>query len=184
MQRHDADWELYNRFQQGDEAGLAALISLHRENLTSFIQGVLHSADEAEELMIEAFAQLAASGPRFQGRSTLKTYLYRIGYNLALKQLRQRRREPGMSGREIPEASLQAVSAETEFLRQAESRRLMEGMAGLPVDYRTALTLVYFEGMGQKEAAAVMGKTPVQLNHLVQRGREALKQALEKEGPA
>ena len=55
-------------------------------------------------------------------------------------------------------------------------------MTSLPEDYRQALYLLYFEGMSQEEARAVMGKTKEQMYNLVKRGRKALREALERKG--
>ena len=60
-----SDEALYARYlKQGDNDALRCLLERHREGLTLFLFGFVRNAQDAEELMLDAFAEVA-TGPRF-----------------------------------------------------------------------------------------------------------------------
>ena len=69
---------------------------------------------------------------------------------------------------------------ELEILRQEQNNELYQALETLPASYRQVLYLIYFEEMDSDEAAHVMGKTKKQIYNLTERGRKALKEALER----
>ena len=64
------DEELYERFlKRQDEADIRVLFERHKEGLLLFINGFVHNLDDAEELMIDTFAQVVAGRTLFSRRS-------------------------------------------------------------------------------------------------------------------
>lgn len=175
----ESDELLYRRFlADRSEEALKTLLQRHREGLTLFLYGYLRSWEDAEELMMDAFAEAAAGRTIFAGKSSFKTWLFSIGRHLALRELRRRRQV--LSLEEEPEAI--AASSETELLAAERDRQLYEALGRLNPDYRQALYLFYFEGMKPEEAARVMGKTRKQIYNLSERGKKALREELERMG--
>ena len=176
----ETDEELYERFlAEHNEDDLRILLERHKESLILFINGFVHDLDDAEELMLDAFAHAAAGKSVFHGRSSFRTWLFSIGKKLALMRLRERRMQ--WAGDE--EASdLTAGPPELELIRKERDRQLYQALAQLPPDYRQTLTLLYFEDMSYEEAARVMGKSRKQAYHRAERGRKALKKKLEEMG--
>ena len=175
----ESDEAIYSRFlAERNEDDLRVLLERHRESLTLFLAGYVHSYEDAEELMLDAFAE-AAAGAGFLGRSSFRTWLFGIGKKLALQFLRRQRRLPGA---EDLRAGEEAGAPELELLREERKRQLYEALRCLKEDYRQILTLIYFEGMSHEEAARVMGKTKRQTYHLAERGRAALRERLERMG--
>ncbi len=167
---------LYLRACDGDEEALEQLIARYRGPLTGFICSILPSRWDAEDVMIDAFAELAASRGRFSGRSSLKTYLFSIARHLALKRVRK--------GRELPleqERLIGLVNAQAARALHEDTAALEDAMTRLRPDYRQALVLVYLENMTHQETARIMHKTTGQVSHLVARAREALRRQLEED---
>ena len=87
----ETDELIYRRFLNGhSEADLRILLERHRESLILFLNGYVHNLADAEELMLDAYAQ-AAAGAGFSGKSSFKTWLFAIGKKLALARLRKNR---------------------------------------------------------------------------------------------
>ena len=175
-----SDEQLYDRFlAEGDENDLGALLERHGERLTLFLYGYVHSWEDAEELMLDAFAVTAAGSSPFSGRSSYKTWLFSIGKKLALTFLRKNRIRP-----ERLDDTMAAPGPMPELaaLREERNRQLYNALLRLRPEYRQALVLLYFEGMGCEDAGRVMGKTKRQMYHLVERGRQALRETLERMG--
>ena len=160
------------------------MIALYREGLCLFLYGYVKDMDWAEDLMIEAFAKMMVKGGGFRGDASLKTYLYAIARNLALRHLKKYGREKRIPWEGIATApdGEPARSPEMRALREEDRRTLYEAMQRLKREYREALHLLYFEDMSYAEAGAVMGKSPRQIADLAYRGKLSLKAKLEQLG--
>ena len=173
----ETDEILYGRFlREGQEKDLRVLLERHREGLTLFLYGYVHSMEDAEELMLDAFAAAAAGTTRFSGKSSFKTWLFAIGRNLAMNHLRRRKvtftpLEESLAG--------DGGAADLEILQKERNRQLYEGLEQLPPDYRQVLYLLYFEDMSHEDAGKVMKKNRKQVYNLAARGKKALKDILE-----
>lgn len=174
-----SDEALYHQYLDGDDTGLDALMKKYGDPLTVYIDGYLHDIHEAEEVMIDAFAELFTKKPKIR-EGGFKAYLYKAARHLALR--RKSRRKRCFSLEELanePEGKL----LEEEIIRTKERDRILHVcMAEMPPGYREALYLTYFEGMSYAQAAEVMGKTVKQVTNLVYRGKGSLRKLLEREG--
>ncbi|MCR5092454.1 MAG: RNA polymerase sigma factor [Lachnospiraceae bacterium] len=192
----ETDEVIYERFlRDRREEDLLILIGRYREGLVLFLNGFVHDLREAEELMMDTFAEVAAGPTWFSGRSSFKTWLFSVGKNLALMQLRRSRRivlfaeetgrDDGMpeimadGGRSLSE---QTDSPELEILRSELNRQIYEAIGKLKEEYRRILILLYFEEMTHEEAGQVMRKSRRQIYHLAERGRAALKAEMTRMG--
>jgi len=92
------DEQAYERYLRGKEDALQVLLERYRESLTLFLFGYVHNMEDAEELMLDAFAVVAAGESRYLEKSSFKTWLFGIGRNLARRHLRRQRLRSGISG--------------------------------------------------------------------------------------
>ena len=174
----EIDEAIYRRFlAEHNEEDFRVLLERHREGMVLFLYGYVHSMEDAEDLMLDAFAE-AAAGAHFSGKSTFRTWLFAIGKKLALRHLRRHRFVSGYQT--LPDETAQ--QPELDILREERSRQLYQALNRLKEEYRQVLILLYFEEMSHDEAALVMGKTRKQIYNLAERGRKALKDQLERMG--
>ena len=179
----DKGAESYRRFLDGDDDALGEIVDLYREGLILFIYRYVANLADAEDLAEDVFVELIVNPERYSFRSSLKTYIFTLGRNKAVDFVRKQSRirpvnEP--EGRLSELADLNTL--ESHIIRGEENRQLYEAIGSIKDDYRTALHLVYFEGLSYKEAATVMKKTPKQLENLVSRGKKAVRDLMGKEG--
>lgn len=174
------DETLCRRYLEGDESGLAALIERYGNSLTFYINGYLHDINDAEDLMIEAFAYLTIKKPRI--RENFKAYLYKTARHLALRFVAKSRRQLCFGFDDLGQEPQSKTLIEEVIQTEERDRILHLCMEQLNLDYREALYLVYFENMRHAEAAAIMGKREKQVADLVYRGRNSLRKRLELEG--
>ena len=179
---NETDEELYDRFlSTRDENVFRILVERHKVSLLLFLNGFVHNLDDAEELMIDTFAETVAGPTFFSGRSSFKTWLFSIGKHQALMFLRKNKKH--LLDQEIgEEVSDPADSPEVQAIEDERYRQLYLALSKLNHDYRQILLLLYFEQMSHEEAAKVMGKSKKQTYHLAERGRAALKENLERMG--
>ena len=176
----ETDEIIYSRFlRQQREDDLRILLERHRESLTLFLNGIVHDMDDAEELMLDAFAVAVSGTSRFSGKSSFRTWLFGIGRKLALSRVRRSR--PLSELPEYPSGG-GSTEGELDLLREERNRSLYQAMSRLNDDYRQILYLLYFEEMSHEEAARVMGKSVRQTYNLAHRGRQALRDNLERMG--
>ena len=174
---HETDEILYRRFlREEQEEDLSILLERHREGLTLFLFGFVRNMEDAEELMLDAFAIAASGTSRFSGSSSFKTWLFAIGRNQAMSMLRKNRLRFSSLEEESAAAS---DTADLELLQKERNRQLYDALEQLPPDYRQVLYLLYFEEMSHEEAARVMKKTRKQIYNLAARGKQALRETLE-----
>jgi len=175
--------ELLRRFHNGDMTAFEDLVALYDNGLYLYINGIVRDRYEAKHLTIETFSELALSSAGFKGKSSLKTYLYAIGKNLAARHMKMREREQHVSSEEI--FNILAAGGETVdgFLEREEIRRsLHEAMQDLKVEHRAVLSLLYFEDMSYIEAGKAMNRSEAQIKSLAHRAKAALKRKLESGG--
>lgn len=170
----------YRRFLDGDESAFEELLDLYSENLIFFINRYVGNVAIAQELSEDVFVDLILYKKRYNFKSSLKTYIFAIARNKAVSYLRRCARKPEYAYEYIEEES-DRKSIEDEFLKKERARELHEALNRLNEDYKTVLHLVYFEDMSNEEAAAVMKKSKKQIENLLYRAKQALKNELESE---
>jgi RNA polymerase sigma-70 factor (ECF subfamily) len=176
----ETDEVIYSRFlAERDEEDFRVLLERHKDSLILFLNGYVHNLEDAEELMLDAYAQAAAGTSFFSGKSSFKTWLYSIGKRMATTRLRRSRFFPTEHNELADETT---APPELDLLRDERNRELYLALRELNEEYRQILILLYFEQMTHAEAGRVMGKSRKQVYHLAERSRNALKKKLERMG--
>lgn len=173
---------LYRRFLEGDKNAFDEILNTYREGLMFFINRYVKNIDTAEDIAADVFAYLIFKPKKYNFKVSLKTYLYMIGRSRALDWQRKeakRKHIPIESLYHEPSTGMQEL--EERVIKNEEKRKLYNAMDKLPEDYKTALHLVYFDGLSYSEAAEVMKKDKKQIENLIYRGKKSLKELMEAE---
>ena len=175
----ETDESLYSRFlTAGDEEDLRVLLLRHREALTFFLYSYVRNAEDAEELMLDSFAEVAAGRTMFAGRSSFKTWLFAIARNKARMFLRKHR-PVTVPLDELPEqAAGPKADPLGELIADERKQSLYRAMGELNPEERELLHLVYLDEMSYEEVARVLGKSRKQIYRLAERGREKMKKRM------
>ena len=172
--------ELYQRFKSGDNGAFEELVALYEEEMSKFVYGIVRDSHETEHLVIDTFAQLVLNKKSFEGKSSLKTYLFGIAKNLSMRHMKKRSKEQHISFEEIAELDISnGVTIQTVLEKEADSSRVVNAMRDLKDEYHAVLTLLYYEDMSYKEAAKAMNKSEKQIKDLAYRAKIALKKRLD-----
>ena len=86
--------ELLDRAQHGDEEAFRQLVETHRRELQVHCYRILGSAQDAEDAVQETLVAAWRGLGGFEGRASLRTWLYRIATSRCLNALRSARRRP------------------------------------------------------------------------------------------
>ncbi len=158
------DAELIGRASEGDARALEVLYDRYSRVVYSFALRILGDPQLAEELLQEVFFRVWQQGSAFRAsRGTFITWLLSITHNMAIDEIRKRRRRPQKADREDPEAVLASVAdpgitVEDESWLGALRGTISEAMASLPPAQREAIELAYFRGLTQREVAEALGE--------------------------
>jgi RNA polymerase sigma-70 factor (ECF subfamily) len=174
-----------------------AQLETHRSALTGHCYRMLGSACDAEDAVQETMVRAWQNLARFQGRSSLRTWLYRIATNVCLDALSDRSRrgrpmEEGPAGtvddtlevrprthwlEPIPDARALPSDAnphELAVLRQSIRLAFVSALQHLPPRQRAALLLTEVLGWSAIEAAECLDTSVASVNSALQRARATL----------
>lgn len=182
--------ELLQALRHGDPLAYRQLVELNSANVYSVALKLLGDEQEAEDVLQETFLSAFEAIDRFEGRSKLSTWLYRIAYNASLMRLRKREQmtmfsldqpvlgEDGV-GEPVSRHLVDWSVVPDEQLLTAEARREMDrAIAELPKTLLSAFVLRDIQGLSGAETAEVLGITVQAVKNRLHRARLQLRDRL------
>lgn len=201
------DWHLVESLRNGDDTAFASLLDQYHASLVRLAQIYVSSRAVAEEVAQETWLGVLQGLDRFEGRSSLKTWIFRILTNRA-KTRGQR------EARSVPFADLVALELEVDepsvdpsrflppddpdwpghwaanpqswdeipeqkFLSQETTERILTAIATLPPSQREVIKLRDIEGWSSAEVCTILGLSEANQRVLLHRARSKVRQALE-----
>ena len=172
---------LVAKAQAGDRLAFEALVRIHADRLYGVVLHLCGTPHEAEEVTQETFIRAWCAIARFDGRSQLFTWLYRIGVNEAKRRLQR-------GERALRTVSLEESPGDPPDLSKAPERHAERGalraaleraVRALPLPYRAPLVLRDIEGLTTGEAAEILGISEAALKSRLHRARALVREALE-----
>lgn len=162
---------LVERFRQGDPRALDSLFEMHVDRVYSYARHIVGSREDAEEVASEAFMKAFRHAVDYRGDSAFRGWLFGIARNLCRDRLRQPRLivMPAMDSDQTEDDPADRIAMKAD---------VRKAMAGLPEEYREILTLCDIEEWDSKEAAKLIGRTPVATKSMLYRARRALRDQL------
>jgi RNA polymerase sigma-70 factor (ECF subfamily) len=182
------DHELLVSIRDGDEAAFQEIVRRYRNPITNFIYRMLDDYDRSIELAQETFVRVYTSASRYQANYSFSTYIYRIATNLAISELRKRKRRKTVSlfspftndeGETIEMDPPDSSTLQDEALIENERRRAVaRAIKSLPEKYRAAVVLRDVEGLSYDRIAEVMKLSEGTVKSRINRARNLLKEKL------
>jgi RNA polymerase sigma-70 factor (ECF subfamily) len=201
------DLRIVEALRSGHEAAFVSLIDRYHASMLRLAMAFVSSQALAEEVVQEAWMGVLQGLNRFEGRSSLKTWIFRILTNCA-KTRAQR------EGRSIPFSSLPEFNfdlpepavdperfrgpdqqwpghwvsfprswdemPEERILSRETLARIQEAIDELPPGQREVITLRDIEGWASDETCALLGVSEANQRVLLHRARSRVRRALEK----
>ena len=157
----------------GEGGAFRVIVEATSQRLVRMSARILGNVTEAEDAVQEAYvkAYRALSGGRFDERSSVETWLYRIAANTAIDALRNRARRPALDDRGLEPAWDGAEAAHAHL-----ALRELDALLGdLPPEQRAALVLKTVEGLSSAEIAVALGCSEGAVEQRLVRARAALR---------
>jgi RNA polymerase sigma-70 factor (ECF subfamily) len=161
------DEALIARLAAGDTAALSLLYDRYAGAVYSLVARIVGDRQVAEDLLQEVFVRVWQRAGTFQGaRGKPLTWVLGIAHNLAIDEVRRRRRRPleaddrDEEGQLIALQALPSVDSDPSDLAWERLRReqIVAALAQLPEAQRILIELAYFEGYTQSQLAARLGE--------------------------
>lgn len=182
--------ELLAGLRASEPAAYRRLVELNSANVYNVALKLLGDEQEAEDVLQETFLSVFEAIQRFEGRSKLSTWLYRIAYNASLMRLRKRKRmtafsldQPLGEGDEgnghVSRHLVDWSAVPDEKLLTAEARQEMDrAIANLPETLRSTFILRDIQGLSGAETAEILGITVQAVKNRLHRARLRLRDRL------
>jgi RNA polymerase sigma-70 factor, ECF subfamily len=168
-----------------DAAWLQAAFDEHRHAVHAHCYRLAGSVADADDLVQETFLRAWRAHDRFEGRASVRSWLYRIATNVFLdtRKAAARRSIPAGDPMEwsteigpYPDALLGADPQRDVVARETVELALIAALMYLPPRQRAAFVLRDVSGWTPKEIAGALGVGVPAANSLVQRARDVLRQ--------
>ena len=151
----------------------------HRPELTAYCQRMLGSSFDAEDAVQETFLRAWRASGRFEGRASLRTWLYRIATNVCLDALGRSARRP-VPVEELPEPVLDLYCEPDPFdrtlARESARSAVLAAVGLLPPRQRAVLLLRDVLSWRAAEVADLLETSPAAVNSALQRAHAALEE--------
>jgi RNA polymerase sigma-70 factor, ECF subfamily len=188
----ETDVELLSRLRNGDEAAFVILVAQYHQPMLRLARSMVSSQAVAEEAVQDTWVGVVRGIDRFEGRSSLKTWLFRILINRTRSA--GAREQPNMSIESLHAVDPDRFDAQGQWadpldrwVEQADDRIdaarwqpfLKSALDDLPPRQRQVIILRDIEGLSGNEACELLGISAGNQRILLHRGRSHLRGVLE-----
>jgi RNA polymerase sigma-70 factor, ECF subfamily len=186
------DNNLVREFIAGNDAAFTALVTKYKDPLTNYLNMMVGNYDVASDLAQEAFFRVYKNIGRYSNIYQFSTWLYRIATNLAIDEMRYRKRRGqvfynnvwdnshgGDSDRPEMQISDSRRGPGDEILRKESSQVIGDAIRSLPEKYRVAFIMKEVQEMPYEAIAQVLKCSTGTIKSRLHRARELLQRKLE-----
>ena len=174
--------DLVDRHRYGDASAFEEVYEQFSPMVFNLCLRLSGDPTRAQDLSQEVFLRVFRGLGRFQGRSTLATWVYRIAVNHCRSKLGRRRLRMESLSQEVPESYLEDPSRgpEEHLLASDSGDIVARALLELPHSFREAVVLRDIEGLSYSEIASILSVRIGTVRSRIARGRERLRVVLEK----
>jgi RNA polymerase sigma-70 factor (ECF subfamily) len=186
------DNSLVRDFIAGNDAAFTELVGRYKDSITNYVNMMVGDYDIAVDLSQETFLRVYQNIHRYSNLYQFSTWIYRIATNLAIDEMRYRKRRGQVFYRNVwgnrqaedadgPEFELRDTrrSPRDEVLRKESGQVLEEAIRSLPKKYRTAFVMKEVQELPYEEIAKILKCSPGTIKSRLHRARELLQRKLE-----
>jgi RNA polymerase sigma-70 factor (ECF subfamily) len=184
MSGAQGDLDLVQRHCYGDEGAFEEVYQRYAEMVYNLALRLSGDADQAADLSQEIFLRIYRHLERFRGRSTLKTWVYRVALNHCRSRLGRKRwwhwplREE-TDGEEGVQLLDEQRDPESRAIADDAGRRVLAALRQVPEPFREAVILCDLQELSYQEIAEILGVRVGTVRSRISRGRDRLRDILE-----
>lgn len=174
--------ELVARAQRGDRGSVDQLLRLHYDAVYAVCHRMVLSRESADDAVQNALLAIVRGLPRFDGRSSLSTWIHRIATNAAIDEIRRVRRAPAsadpavLAATESADPATDGTAALADHLDQSSA--VAGALSRVPHEFRVVLVLRYVADLDYAEIAEILDIPVGTVRSRLSRGKAALAEQL------
>ena len=183
------DHALLAATRAGDETAFQEIVRRYRNQITNYVYRMTSDYDRAVDIAQETFVRVYMNIDRYQATFSFSTYIYRIAHNLAITELRQRKRrrliplptffsDKDSEELEVELPDQRQIMADDAMITEERRLAVTRAIASLPEKYRAALVLCDLEEKSYEEISEVLGLPTGTVKSRINRARNLLKEKL------
>lgn len=163
----DAETEsrLVEKCRRQSYEAFSQLVDAYESRVLGFVMKLVRNREEALDITQDVFIRAYQAFARFDGRSSLRTWLFRIAYNLCVDRARREERNPAKTSLDGASSTLgetwdvadQRETADQEVLNKELQELVKAGLARMSDKLRTVIILHDQEEMSYEEIAEAVG---------------------------
>ncbi len=134
-----------------------SLVEKYQERVYGHIRKMVIDHDEADDLTQETFVKVWKNLGKFQARSQLFTWIYRIATNESLRFLRKKRKRFFLPLHDLEDELTQKLTSSASISADKIEYKLQKALLKLPDKQRLVFNMKYFEDMKYQEISEVLG---------------------------
>lgn len=185
------DNDLVREFIAGNDAAFTVLVTKYKDPVTNYLNTMVGNYDVAVDLAQETFLRVYRNIGRYSNIYQFSTWIYRIATNLAIDEIRYRKRRGRVfynnvwgrtpAGESRPELQIsdERRSPRAEVLRKESLKVLKDAIRSLPEKYRTAFIMKEVQELPYETIAKVLKCSTGTIKSRLHRARELLQRKLE-----
>lgn len=185
-----SDHALLEATRTGDEDAFAELVGRYRNQITSYIYRMTNDYDGAVDLAQETFVRVFRAADRYQQSYAFSTYIYRIATNLAISELRKRKRRrlvslTGLFQSKDNSAELREFNPpderplqDYEMVETERRNAVQRAISTLPEKYRAPLILRDVDGRSYEEISRILQTSEGTVKSRISRARGFLREKM------
>jgi RNA polymerase sigma-70 factor, ECF subfamily len=164
----------------GEGAALAALFDRYYGAVRAFLARLSGTDDrDVDDLVQMTFEAVPRAARRFDGRSSVKVWLFGVANNIARHHVRAEVRRKRATQAAAEESRGEVLDGAAQLHSREVAERLRDAIADLPLALREAFVLVYLEGIPGREVAELLGTREGTIWKRLHQARARLRGSLE-----
>ena len=175
--------------RNGDRRAFSELVDLYKDKIFHLAYRMLYNVEEAEDVVQETFLRVYSNLHRFDENQKFSTWIYRIGTNLCIDRLRRRKQTYSLDAEVSENEGADWYSMlpsddrtpEGELILSETQEQVRKAIDALPEKYKSAVILRYLHDMSLQEISEILNMPVTTVKTRVHRGREYLRERLEKQ---
>ena len=176
-----SDGKLLDGIAKGDRAAFTEFYQRHNRALFAFLVKMVRDRELAEEVLSETMLDVWRQAGRFEGKSSVTTWLFSIGHHKAVSRLR-RMREVALDEEVAANIEDSGPTPDKQASDKDMSRLLARLIECLSLDHREILQLAYYQEFSVQEIAEVLDLPENTVKTRMFYARQRLKVLLEQAG--
>lgn len=153
------------------EKSFTSLVRLHEQTIYSLCLMYSSDSQEVEDLVQQTLINLWAGFDKFEGRSDIKTWIWRVAINTCISEQRKEKHRVMTSSLESIGISVNELVSENS--KEKQISMLYDRIHRLGI-YDRAIVLLWLENQTYEEIGKIMGMTPQNVGMRLMRIREKL----------